>query len=88
MIVLKHGSVTPAGKEKQTGSATDIEQFFEWTTDRWNTYINKKSYRTQSWIGGVAHDLVQHLETNIQYNAPKDKRWTQEKQVSAVIAYG
>lgn len=71
-------------KNKQTGSATDTEQFFTWTSDGWET----ASTKSHIWLRGVTHDWVQHLETNIQYIAPKDKRWTQEKQVSAVIAYG
>lgn len=43
---------------------------------------------THCWFTEVTHDSVQHLEANIQDDAAKDKRWTQEKQVSAVIAYG
>lgn len=51
-------------------------------------HISTKSHMTHCRFSGVAHDSVQHLETNIQDDAPKVKRWTQEKQVSAVIAYG
>lgn len=88
-VVLKHGSVTPQERTKKTKQEVQLTHnscLHGWRTVKKHT--STKSNLTDCWLSGVTHDSAQHLETNIQYIAPKDKRWTEEKQVSAVIAYG
>lgn len=47
MIVLKHGSVTPTGIDKKTGSATTIEQF-AWMKDTHQQELTDDSVGTHT----------------------------------------
>lgn len=73
----------PAGEEKKKKKVRLTQN----SSLHGRRHTSTKSHMTHCWFTEVTHDSVQHLESNIQDDAPKDTRWTQEKQVSAVIAY-